>query len=125
MLDRPDHPDHRDPLGFFSPPTAAWFRATFGTPTPPQAQGWPAIARGDHALILSPTGSGKTLTAFLWSLDALFRELCETPEPEPRRGGRRISSAGIGTYRYPEREGTVPLPVGYPLPTVGNAVARW
>jgi ATP-dependent Lhr-like helicase len=73
-----------DVLDLFSPPVADWFRETFGRPTPPQAQGWPAIARGENALILSPTGSGKTLTAFLWSLDALFRELQVTPEPEGR-----------------------------------------
>jgi len=34
--------------------------------------GWPAIAQGDSTLILSPTGSGKTLTAFLWCLDRLM-----------------------------------------------------
>jgi ATP-dependent Lhr-like helicase len=64
-----------DPLELFSAPVAGWFRATFGEPTPPQAQGWPVIARGEHALIVSPTGSGKTLTAFLWALDRLYREL--------------------------------------------------
>ncbi|HEY3083706.1 MAG TPA: DEAD/DEAH box helicase [Chloroflexota bacterium] len=62
-------------LGLFSAPVADWFRATFGQPTPPQAQGWPVIARGEHALIVSPTGSGKTLTAFLWAIDRLRREL--------------------------------------------------
>ena len=36
-----------------------------------QAQGWPAIAAGDHTLILAPTGSGKTLAAFLWGIDRL------------------------------------------------------
>src|SRR5579885_777048 len=75
-----------DPLSLFSAPVARWFRASFGAPTPPQARGWPAIARGEHALIVSPTGSGKTLTAFLWSIDRLFRELQHTPEPE--RGAR-------------------------------------
>ncbi len=34
--------------------------------------GWPAIARRDSTLILAPTGSGKTLTAFLWCLDRLM-----------------------------------------------------
>jgi Lhr-like helicase len=67
-------PTVADPLALFSEPVAAWFRHTFGTPTPPQAQGWPSIARGENALILSPTGSGKTLTAFLWSLDRLQKE---------------------------------------------------
>ncbi|HEV8633981.1 MAG TPA: DEAD/DEAH box helicase, partial [Chloroflexota bacterium] len=64
-----------DPLSPFSAPVADWFRATFGRPTPPQAQGWPVIGRGEHALIVSPTGSGKTLTAFLWAIDRLYREL--------------------------------------------------
>src|SRR4051794_28331851 len=34
--------------------------------------GWPAIARSESTLILAPTGSGKTLTAFLWCLDRLM-----------------------------------------------------
>jgi ATP-dependent Lhr-like helicase len=34
--------------------------------------GWPAIARGESALILAPTGTGKTLAAFLWCLDRLM-----------------------------------------------------
>jgi ATP-dependent Lhr-like helicase len=68
-----------DPLALFSAPVASWFRRTFGTPTPPQAQGWPVIAQGDNTLILSPTGSGKTLTAFLWSLDRLHREAAGPP----------------------------------------------
>lgn len=75
-----------DPLALFSDPVARWFHASFDRLTPPQAQGWPVIARGEHALIVSPTGSGKTLTAFLWSIDRLFRELRETPEPD--RGAR-------------------------------------
>ncbi len=34
--------------------------------------GWPAIARGHSTLILAPTGSGKTLTAFLWCINRLM-----------------------------------------------------
>ena len=71
-------------LAPFSAPVAGWFRAVFSAPTSPQVLGWPVIARGEHALIVSPTGSGKTLTAFLWAIDTLFRELLATPEPEPR-----------------------------------------
>ncbi|NYF79475.1 Lhr family helicase [Granulicella arctica] len=59
-------------LGLFHPITAAWFRAAFDGPTAPQVEGWPAIARGESTLILAPTGTGKTLTAFLWCLDKLM-----------------------------------------------------
>jgi ATP-dependent helicase Lhr and Lhr-like helicase len=60
-----------DPLSLFSPATRAWFERTFEAPTPPQARGWPAIATGEHVLIQAPTGSGKTLTAFMYAIDRL------------------------------------------------------
>ena len=60
-----------DPLAVFSPATRAWFERTFDGPTPPQTLGWPAIASGAHVLIQAPTGSGKTLTAFLYAIDRL------------------------------------------------------
>src|SRR5437867_598776 len=69
-----------DPLALFSRPVAFWFRETFPAPTAPQAQGWSAIARGENALVVAPTGSGKTLTAFLWSLDTLFRDFRVSPD---------------------------------------------
>jgi ATP-dependent Lhr-like helicase len=71
----------RDVLELFQPAVAEWFRASFDAPTPPQRQGWPAIARGESTLILAPTGSGKTLSAFLWCLNRLMFE----PPPEPRQ----------------------------------------
>src|SRR5436190_6633738 len=58
----------------FHPAVARWFEEKFGSPTEPQARGWPAIQSGGHTLIAAPTGSGKTLAAFLASLDELFRE---------------------------------------------------
>ena len=61
-----------DPLAPFHPAVRDWFLTSFAGPTRPQQFGWPAIARGDSTLILSPTGSGKTLTAFLWCLDRLM-----------------------------------------------------
>jgi ATP-dependent helicase Lhr and Lhr-like helicase len=72
-----------DPLDSFSPPVAAWFRRSFGRPTPPQAAGWPAIQAGEHTLILAPTGSGKTLAAFLWGIDRIYREF-DQAEPGVR-----------------------------------------
>jgi ATP-dependent Lhr-like helicase len=68
-----------DGLELFNPITAEWFRSTFGTTTAPQREGWPAIARGDSTLILAPTGTGKTLTAFLWCLDRLMFHGPATP----------------------------------------------
>lgn len=59
----------------FLPATQQWFSACVGTPTPAQAEGWPAIASGQDALIAAPTGSGKTLAAFLHFLDDFQRQL--------------------------------------------------
>jgi len=67
--------------------TAEWFRAVFDAPTAPQRMGWPAIARGESALILAPTGTGKTLAAFLWCLDRL---MLHTPPPGDRQGCRIV-----------------------------------
>src|SRR6516164_2377706 len=71
--------DTHDPLDLFLPPVRQWFRTELGEPTAPQRQGWPAIAAGQHTLILAPTGSGKTLAAFLACLDHLWRQ-----DPLPR-----------------------------------------
>ena len=50
-----------DPMAAFADPVREWFTSTFREATPPQRKGWPAIANGDHTLILAPTGTGKTL----------------------------------------------------------------
>ncbi|HEX6052447.1 MAG TPA: DEAD/DEAH box helicase, partial [Gemmatimonadaceae bacterium] len=54
----------------FHPIVRQWFVQSLGAPSAPQEAGWPAIASGEHALILAPTGTGKTLAAFLWELNA-------------------------------------------------------
>src|SRR5271168_1276060 len=59
-------------LGLFHPAVREWFGAVFPGATRPQLLGWPAIARGESTLILAPTGTGKTLAAFLWCLDRLM-----------------------------------------------------
>lgn len=58
----------------FTPATQDWFRGAFPAPTPAQAGAWEAISAGKHALVVAPTGSGKTLSAFLWAIDSVFRE---------------------------------------------------
>jgi ATP-dependent helicase Lhr and Lhr-like helicase len=58
----------------FHPAVSTWFDTTFNTPTPAQAQAWPAIKEGTHTLIAAPTGSGKTLAAFLSAIDDLVKE---------------------------------------------------
>jgi ATP-dependent helicase Lhr and Lhr-like helicase len=55
----------------FSAPTRTWFEASFAAPTPAQIGAWETISAGRNALVVAPTGSGKTLSAFLWSLDRL------------------------------------------------------
>ena len=61
----------KDPLSFFHPLIRKWFRESLGVPTDVQSRAWPEIALGKHALVMAPTGSGKTLTAFLWSNNQL------------------------------------------------------
>src|SRR3984957_18551398 len=60
-------------LDLFHPAVRDWFEAVFAQPTRPQMSGWPAIARGESTLLLAPTGTGKTLAAFLVALDRLMR----------------------------------------------------
>ena len=62
----------KSPLDLFHSPVRAWFEAVFPGVTRPQQLGWPAIARGESTLILAPTGTGKTLAAFLWCIDRLM-----------------------------------------------------
>ena len=69
------------PLARFHPLVRKWFKETFGDPSDPQRQGWPAIASGEHTLILAPTGTGKTLAAFLWELNELIARGTKEPLP--------------------------------------------
>ena len=61
-------------LDDFHPMVRDWFSGRFGEPTYAQEDGWPAIRTGEDCLIAAPTGSGKTLTAFLAGIDDLIRE---------------------------------------------------
>src|SRR3954469_20819027 len=63
------------PAPSLSGPVRDWFAATFpGGPTPAQRLAWPPVCAGENLLLVSPTGTGKTLAAFLAILDRLFRD---------------------------------------------------
>lgn len=62
------------PVDAFHPAVARWFAGAFPGPTAAQAAAWPAIMAGHNTLVAAPTGSGKTLTAFLAAIDELVRE---------------------------------------------------
>lgn len=66
----------------FHPAVAAWFGATFPAATEAQLRAWPLIQSGRPTLVAAPTGSGKTLTAFLAAIDALVRESRAAPLPD-------------------------------------------
>ncbi|MFI9636161.1 ATP-dependent helicase [Nocardia sp. NPDC051929] len=69
----------------FSRATQEWFDGAFPAPTSAQLGAWKAIAAGEHTLVVAPTGSGKTLSAFLWAIDQLAGR-----ERRPERAGTSV-----------------------------------
>ncbi|HEX5614136.1 MAG TPA: DEAD/DEAH box helicase [Acidimicrobiia bacterium] len=99
-------------LDRFSPAVRAWFESSFPAPTDPQTLGWPAIAAGEHTLILAPTGSGKTLAAFLWAIDRLG----SAPVPDKQQRCRVL-------YVSPLRALAVDVEKNLRSPLAGSALA--
>ena len=60
---------------FFATSTKKWFETSLGTPTAVQVEAWPEIAKGKDTLVSAPTGTGKTLTAFLVFIDQMMKEV--------------------------------------------------
>ncbi|AJM77137.1 ATP-dependent helicase [Rathayibacter toxicus] len=75
-----------DILSRFSPATQAWFRGAFPAPTAAQEGAWSVISSRSHALVVAPTGSGKTLSAFLWAID----RLAQSPPPDDPQHRTRV-----------------------------------
>src|SRR3974390_2348668 len=72
------------PLADLHPVTRTWFERRFPNgPTPPQAAAWPLVGSGPDLLVASPTGTGKTLTAFLVAIDHMWRDPPEGKVPGP------------------------------------------
>ncbi len=68
----------------FHPAVRTWFDRRFELgPTPPQRAGWPAVRRGEDVLIAAPTGSGKTLSAFLVCIDRFYHQAHAEAHPRP------------------------------------------
>ncbi|BBB89583.1 MAG TPA: DEAD/DEAH box helicase [Methylomusa anaerophila] len=57
----------------FHPIVKEWFLHTFARPSMPQELGWPEVNAGRNVLICAPTGSGKTIAAFLKCLDIMYQ----------------------------------------------------
>ena len=62
----------QESLAQFHPLISRWFTDRIGWPTDIQQEAWPKIAAGEHVLISAPTGTGKTLAAFLYALNQLI-----------------------------------------------------
>lgn len=71
--------DDSGPLAGFATATRLWFEAAFTAPTTAQTEAWQTIATETNALVVAPTGAGKTLAAFLTAIDRLLTD----PPAEP------------------------------------------
>ena len=99
----------RDALGSLSGPVRDWFAGAFPEgPTPAQRLAWPPIAAGEHMLLVSPTGTGKTLAGFLAILDRLFR--AAMPRARSAPGLRCVYISPLRSLGYDiERNLAIPL----------------
>ncbi|WP_251438794.1 ATP-dependent helicase [Microbacterium sp. USTB-Y] len=113
-----------DVLDRFTPATQDWFRGAFTAPTAAQAGAWEAISSGRNALVVAPTGSGKTLSAFLWAIDRVFRErtaeaaAAESVAPAAARTGKGRRKADA------DRPGRTRILYISPLKALGVDVER-
>ncbi|WP_354370280.1 ATP-dependent helicase [Prescottella equi] len=105
-------------LDRFSAPTREWFDGAFPAPTAAQLGAWDSIASGSHTLVVAPTGSGKTLSAFLWALDRLATAVEADASDEKRAAEQRTTE-----QRTTEQRTTKVLYIS-PLKALGVDVER-
>ena len=77
-----DRMETEELLESLSAPVRNWFKDKFPDFTEPQKIAIPRIMKGEHLLLCSPTGSGKTLTAFLSIIDDLVRKSLDGTLPD-------------------------------------------
>jgi len=97
-----------DVLERFGPATQDWFRGAFPAPTAAQKGAWEAISAGKHALVVAPTGSGKTLSAFLWAIDRVFHDKAATEAVAERGAQATRRSTSIDPSRKKKRGDAAP-----------------
>ncbi len=122
-------PAAEDAVSTFHPVLREWFRRRFAGPTDAQAAGWPAIRSGRDVLIAAPTGSGKTIAAFLVAIDRLLKG----PSAEPITGAadRKVASTALQadpstTAKNGAARAIAEVSVLYvsPLKALGNDIQR-
>lgn len=121
-----------DALSRFTSSVRRWFTHAFNAPSPIQVDAWNSIGSGNNTLVIAPTGSGKTLSAFLIALDELMQEHVravqkgEAIKPGVRiiyvsplkalgadvERNLRIPLAGIEHYAHEEQLSFEPIRVG-------------
>src|SRR5699024_8939678 len=89
----------------FSDATRSWFERSFDAPTRAQLGASDTIASGEHALVVAPSGSGKTLAAFLSAIDRLITQPAETQRPTKVLYISPLKALGVDV----ERNLTAPL----------------
>ena len=77
-MERADRTYSKDEvMGLMEPLVSTWFNEKFDSLTEPQARAIPIIHERRNVLVSSPTGSGKTLTAFMSIINELTRYASE------------------------------------------------
>ncbi len=84
----------------------AYFKASGWRPFPYQADAWRAYAEGRDTLIHAPTGTGKTLAAWLAPINQILHETPQETNPERKRRATAQRSTNPASPPKPLRRNT-------------------